>query len=78
MLGASLTIVTAGAKRAKGSVLKYGVIVVSCHVVGVVEKPDKPKDPPKPVAGKIICTARGVFIFILILSCGVELAWWAR
>ena len=56
----------------------HGVIAASCRVVGVAEKPDKPKDPPKPVAGKIICTARGVFIFIFILSCGVVLTWWSR
>ena len=58
----------------------HRVIAASCRVVGVAEKPDKPKDPPKPVAGKITCTARGVLvlILILILSCGVVLAWWAR
>ena len=51
----------------------HGVIVVSCRVVGVAEKPDKPKDPPKLVTGKITCTCTWSFYFDFELWCSTRL-----
>ena len=48
----------------------HRVITLSSRIVDVADKPTKPVDPPKPVAGKITCTARGVLAQMMVGCAG--------